>query len=106
MEPEDIDALKADFARAIHAAVKAEQAKNVWQDISTAPKDSTFVLVYEPVLHGIALAAWQGRHANAQWYGVDSLGLRFESAATETRPTHWMPLPEPPHPTTSTEGEE
>ena len=62
-----------------------------WQPIETAPKDGTLVL-----LSGFGLPVWQGywvgqvgRHAINGW-------TRFNSVDMEWKPTHWMPLPEPP----------
>lgn len=61
-----------------------------WQDISTAPKDGTLVLLAystgpDPFNWGMATARyrWSG------WHTVNGNPRSFE-------PTHWQPLPEPP----------
>lgn len=54
-----------------------------WQDISTAPKDGTFILVW--AMPYVEMAHWRGR-----WrIGNDVTG-------TKLFPTHWMPLPPAP----------
>lgn len=73
-----------------------------WQEIETAPKDGTAVLLwdadledaphYEPVIgHFVDFesvgGAPDGYHSG--WY--DNV-----SGRVELRPTHWMPLPDPP----------
>lgn len=61
-----------------------------WQDISTAPKDKTLILVYwGPFNPDVAYElvywdtdCWMDHHA--------------EFGGFYNSPTHWMPLPEPP----------
>lgn len=57
-----------------------------WQDISTAPKDGTVILLgrtgYQPLYQG----HWT-KNPDEWWVGM--LGI-------SVKPTHWMPLPEPP----------
>lgn len=72
-----------------------------WKDIGTAPRNGTLVLVFapdedEPDMSRTALAAWQGYDEDAEWYGVDDVGLRYQSEQQMMRPTHWQPLPEGP----------
>lgn len=57
-----------------------------WQKIETAPIDGTEVLVYVPRRLG-ALIGTAYNTTGAQWWGRN-LG--------DLKPTHWMPLPEPP----------
>lgn len=54
-----------------------------WQPIESAPKDGTTVLVWSPT-HG-AFVAWNKGHG---WHTEPGVYVR--------RPTHWMPIPEPP----------
>jgi len=75
----------------------------MWQPIETAPKDGTPVLVWADA------AGWSGNFARMcacyhqhQWrvYGP-VLGEPRAGNVTwqwfgEVRPTHWMPLPDPP----------
>lgn len=53
-----------------------------WQDISSAPKDGTPILISES--RGIFTAYWSEGHEF--WVGI----------VTYLRPTHWLPLPPPP----------
>ena len=59
-----------------------------WQPIETAPKDGTAVLVYD------------GKITTAEWYGLGGYWSLCRVGAwaedSETDPTHWMPLPDPP----------
>lgn len=67
---------------------------SAWQDISTAPKDYTVVLLYQPAKPGFAEAVGQGHrtslfeHAHDKWV--------FQATGWIAEPTHWMPLPPPP----------
>lgn len=65
-----------------------------WQPISTAPKDGTQILAYA-----------KGPYRDERYYGVaewavpDPRGLGRRDDwfwPYAIRPTHWMPLPEPP----------
>ena len=77
-----------------------------WQDISTAPKDGTKVLLYgiwageihwqneEPT---IDIGRWAGGKsglAGDDWWEL----VTGDQYACWMRPTHWMPLPTPPEP--------
>ncbi len=75
-----------------------------WQDIATAPKDGTHVLVaFGPYDNGRTFD--QSPPTVAHWFGPPPLpGLRaghwYLSVQTyegpSIFPTHWMPLPAPP----------
>ena len=67
----------ADLARD-HEAAKREGG---WREISSAPRNGTWVLLYE-LGHGICLGFADGE----PWKADDKL----------CDPTHWRPLPEPP----------
>lgn len=64
-----------------------------WQDIDTAPKDGTEVLVWDRM---VLRACWDDPwdSGNSSWH----LGacLAFGDESTECNPTHWMPLPNAP----------
>lgn len=74
-----------------------------WQDISTAPRDGTRILVFgkpdDLVMNGGVLASWSkpGVHA-AAWDEIDQAfcldGGSWLGPFIE--PTMWMPLPAPP----------
>ena len=72
-----------------------------WQDISTAPKDGTWVLVWGafdremPQVHFAAFNKGTG-------YWLDTYGLQEDPwVGNAIGATHWMPLPEgPAKPTT------
>lgn len=63
-----------------------------WKRIETAPKDGTRILVWE-----------RGRIFEVSWgdaFLADSNGPIFgwmTEGTSEKHPSHWMPLPEPPH---------
>ena len=85
---DEIAQLRADLA-----SVRQAQA---WQPIETAPKDGTYVLLWEAgeLMPGIFSyvdfgdAAPEGYHSG--WY--DNQTGRYEA----THATHWMPLPAAP----------
>lgn len=54
-----------------------------WQPIETAPKDGEYILI--------------GMHFGHRFYVQSSFWIASEWAGWDYRkPTHWMPLPEPP----------
>ena len=66
-----------------------------WQDIESAPRDGAYFLAYWP--HRSRSEAWHKGQYRTHWtewgngcWEADGLGKPVE------RPTHWMPLPEPP----------
>ena len=71
---------KIEESRYICASCK----RPLWQPVETAPKDDTDVLVLCED-GGILI----GCHCGTKWWIEQT---RFE----ERKPTHWMPLPEPP----------
>jgi hypothetical protein len=64
-------------------------ANRVWQSIDTAPRDGTVVIGFDPsnvgndYLNNVEFMRW----INGAW---------LDPATHTCRPTHWMPLPEPP----------
>lgn len=54
-----------------------------WQPIETAPKDAHEILVYED---GEMSITYWNKYAECWDYDV----------VCDSKPTHWMPLPEPP----------
>lgn len=77
-----------------------------WQDIATAPKDGTPILIWQPSGHSFGYRGryqpeWNGpvrwyddaRWAIGYWRPWGGWGNRNSS---EVVPTHWQPLPAPP----------
>lgn len=57
-----------------------------WQDISTAPKDKTSILLFDGFSSGLpVIGFWNGRSWDDGDFFDDLGGF-----------THWMPLPKPP----------
>lgn len=67
-----------------------------WQDISTAPKNGTEILVFYKS-SGVISIAWYDERV-LQW--VVSVADNGEPIWNDPYPTHWMPLPSPPKETT------
>lgn len=57
-----------------------------WQDISTAPKDGTRVILWHALYSQPLAAQFYG-----EWWGFD-----FELGPLKYQPSHWQPLPPPP----------
>jgi hypothetical protein len=94
---DELDALADALARS------ASERGREWQPIETAPRDGTFVDLWFPH-NGETLQS--RRVADCRWlkikaFEADSLYAWFaQSGGRAFRmdgPTHWMPLPEPPH---------
>ena len=84
-----IDDIPGDELSAIREAAAALSVRG-WQDIASAPKDGTFVLVTDarhPPCHLIA------RFKHNTWWGQQTQTGR---AIVWREATHWQPLPEPP----------
>ena len=71
-----------------------------WRDISTAPKDDSWMLVYDPTMDmPVAMGTYfrdderdpRGRFKAGQWCIMEWDGL-----PSFANPTHWTPLPDPP----------
>jgi hypothetical protein len=57
-----------------------------WQPIETAPKDGTWILVFENHEKPLDTVMWN------HFYGLWRNGYNDHASY----PTHWQPLPEPP----------
>jgi len=79
-----------------------------WQDINTAPKDGTAVLVMRNDWPGTASGFAEECNGHntyvAAWWADDEVGgawICYMDRMSEPRcpiePTHWMPLPPPPN---------
>lgn len=63
-----------------------------WLPIETAPRDGTYVLLFEDLgFGGDSQTMWVARHGvtTNEWFTHDTEYGIYE-------PTHWMPLPAPP----------
>ena len=58
-----------------------------WKPIATAPKSAKRILVYNPMVGVYSSNLEDGEYPLRFW---DYEGIWFP------KPTHWMPLPEPP----------
>ena len=68
-----------------------------WQPIETAPKDGTPVLVAQPRdKHGWWIDVAENFYEVDEHLDATDKWLGRESHSVSCRPTHWMPLPEPP----------
>ena len=74
-----------------------------WRDIESAPKDGTRILAFAAPLHGTEILAFSRGHIDyygvAEWAEADPNLHRPKGVWIWDfliRPTHWMPLPEPP----------
>ena len=73
-------------------------AETGWQDMESAPRDGSWVLVYCPMLVGFRIdIAYYGEDERydipGQW--MDNDGDSFGRPSI-LKPTHWRPLPPPP----------
>lgn len=70
-----------------------------WQPIETAPRDGREIVLLlrgdGPLSYGFDIGFWCVGE-----FCYSGSGLPIE----ECRPTHWLPIPEPPTPVTSEEG--
>lgn len=106
------DFLHGVWASALAAAPASPLPGGGWQDISTAPKDGTEVLIYRDGWQEAPRAKW-GDHDGenekgesivfggwfmaSEWfaYGCEDGFLGWNEDA-DVMPTHWMPLPAAP----------
>jgi hypothetical protein len=65
-----------------------------WQPIETAPKDGTFILIYESDGR-VQVAAWVLDGPDMRWC-VQLTQLLSPDTYPTSDVTHWMPLPSPP----------
>ena len=70
----------------------AAKKQNQWKPIDTAPKDGTYVLVYnnDGYVYDANYDGGKWRFASADQHGCGCCSGDYD------RPTHWMPLPDKP----------
>lgn len=61
-----------------------------WQPIETAPKDQRWLLFGGPKGRVPYVGRW------FVWAGLNAENGFWQSHCIEVKPTHWMPLPDPP----------
>jgi hypothetical protein len=101
----DWDAAVLLISQALLSAYERGKAEREWQDISTAPKDGTLILVSFGS-KGVRAVAWDSPHyadvtpENGIWCVDDDkhgpYPLRGYNNEGHNAPTKWMPLPAPP----------
>ena len=62
-----------------------------WQPIETAPKNGELILLSPAFDRPYAIGRWAWEYGDGLWF-MDSVG----TLCGIWKPTHWMPLPEPP----------
>jgi len=84
---------------ALHCAVALASPAPGWRPIETAPKDRTLIVL------GSRSGVWLGKYLPVYSSGYrpenpwTSMLLNHDHMAERyTQPTHWQPLPPPPHP--------
>lgn len=66
---------------------------NDWQPIETAPKDGTRLIGF---VDGLVRFIYHGKTSHVPIYGWN-LGDQGAEDCELCKPSHWMPLPEPPN---------
>jgi hypothetical protein len=75
-----------------------------WQPIETAPKDGVIFIALS--IKGVSRCRWiivdydEWRGRNFYWWDDPDENFMFEDGPHDA-PTHWMPLPAPPTPSTA-----
>ena len=79
----------------VHGVRHGEAFNRRWRPIKTAPKDGTAVLSFQSGTSQIFLAAYRRNEIGLRegWYIYEGGGYYFP---IPRKPTHWMPLPDPP----------
>ena len=73
--------------------------KSGWRPIETAPKDGTAILGYVPIIPGPGDSdATPNGDLIVIWWEARGCWTDDRDLPALCRPTHWMPLPEPPEP--------
>ncbi len=88
----------------LRAALKSQagsdpQARQEWQPIESAPKDTNVKLFYGIVNHDFVWGSgywWQGVPGDGQGWVASVFYSRPGNMRGNFQPTHWMPLPKGP----------
>jgi hypothetical protein len=66
-----------------------------WQPISTAPKDGTRILIFEPTeVKPKTLRDLSAGTVRVSWWRNDTIPAGW--TGSERTPSHWLPIPLPP----------
>ena len=82
-----VDEPAEEVARSMFKLIRADVAPtSQWRDISSAPKDGTQILLYQPQFDTITTGNWMKEDSSIcpnEWFPLSEA-------------THWQPLPAPP----------
>lgn len=80
--------IREEFQSLLRQYQKLREAVGEWQDISSAPKDTTHILLFDGYQIDIgSYREWKEYGQNYAWYDQQCIPIE---------PTHWQPLPAPP----------
>jgi len=82
------------IGKSVANAGQSIMSNNTWQDISTAPRDGTPVILGEAGAQP-QLARWLSLPEGEGWFSFESDISGFNPWRAFP-PSHWMPLPDPP----------
>lgn len=82
----------------------AGAAPSSWQSIETALKNGTRILLWPRIANHNSKPHFL-RHAIGYWHKLPEGGGVWAGCDAPRKPTHWMPLPEPPALSSLPEGE-
>jgi hypothetical protein len=78
-----------------------------WRDISTAPRDGTWILLFDPKMEMPASLGcyerWEDRDDKGRFKPGGWAMAEWDGLPSSCEPTHWQPLPAPPEATTEAE---
>jgi hypothetical protein len=97
----DIESVIGDFlemnereSKATAYAIDRSVARSTaWQDIATAPRDGTDILVANAINGAVYIVAWD---EDINIWTDFSFDEEYEDGFRRYRPDFWMPLPKPP----------
>lgn len=98
-QPEYVEMAEACLTAALAVDGMALQG---WQPISSAPRDGTWVVLYDAEQYRpVHVRNWRAAETNGK--PVSGWWDEYSQYRPSFRPTHWQPLPQPP---AASEGEE
>ena len=105
LDANDIEVTDRQLGGLFHFSAPPTAQAEGWRPIETAPKDGTYLLLWEqystnPFVGCWAFGVWAVSHEHVDAEGGWD-GANVVDSISQERITHWMPLPNPP---TSAEG--